>query len=85
MQCQRSVRQLPSRDVPRDKALETLRSFLATPGIKCQGNAADVLESYPGKGAGLADRLIRADLLKHTDRLVSFDKDFCRLPNVHAL
>jgi hypothetical protein len=33
----------------------------------------------------LADRLIRADLLKHTDRLVSFDKDFCRLPNVHAL
>lgn len=72
-------------DVPREKALETLRAFLATPGIQCQGNASDVLESYHGKGAGLTDRLIRADLLKHTDRLVSFDKDFCRLPNVHAL
>ena len=72
-------------DVPKKVALDTLRAFLCTPGIHGTGNAAGVLADYQGTGAGLVDRLILADLLVHADRLVSFDKDFCRLPGVHAL
>ena len=72
-------------DVPKALALATLQAFLATPGVLCRGLAPAELAAYDGKGAGSVDRLIRADLLKQTDRLVSFDKDFCRLPGVHAL
>ena len=72
-------------DVPKAQALAKLQAFLTTPGVLCRGHAPAVLVTYDGKGAGLVDRLIRADLLKQTDRLVSFDKDFCRLPGVHAL
>ncbi|MGI6099175.1 MAG: type II toxin-antitoxin system VapC family toxin [Lentisphaerae bacterium] len=71
-------------DVPKAQALARLQAFLTTPGVLCRGHAPAVLATYDGKGAGLVDRLIRADLLKQTDRLVSFDKDFCRLPGVHA-
>jgi predicted nucleic acid-binding protein len=72
-------------DVPKKEALGALRSLVATPGIHCQGHAVQVLAEYRGTGAGLSDRLIRADLLKHADRIVSFDKDFCRLPGVNAV
>ncbi|MDD5706576.1 MAG: hypothetical protein PHR35_11670 [Kiritimatiellae bacterium] len=71
--------------VPKGRALDTLRAFLATPGVRCQGNAPDVLASYHGTGAGLADRLILADLREQANHLVSFDRDFCRLPGVRAL
>ena len=72
-------------DVPKTQVLATLQAFLATPGVLCRGQAPAVLAACDGKGAGLIDRLIRADLLEQTDHLVSFDKDFCRLPGVHAL
>jgi len=72
-------------EVPKKTALDTLRALLNSPGIHATGSAPSVLADYQGTGAGLAERLIRSDLLKHTDRVVSFDKDFCRLPGVHAL
>lgn len=81
----RSRQQPPQAITNKKEALDTLRAFLRTPGIHCTGNASGVLADYQGTGAGLADRLIRADLLNHTDSLVSFDKDFCRLPGIHAL
>lgn len=72
-------------DVPRRRALDTLRDFLRSPGVRCTGHARDVVENDPGSGVGLVDRLIRADLLEHADRLVTFDKEFCRLDGVRAV
>jgi len=72
-------------DVPKRVALDTLRAFLGSSGVRCTGYAREILKGYRGTGAGLVDRLIRADLLTQTDRLVSFDKDFCRLEGVQAL
>ena len=72
--------------VPFKTAINTLRSFLETPGIHVTGHASAVLAEYNGEaGAGLVDRLIRADLLNHAGRLVTFDKDFRRLPGVTEL
>jgi predicted nucleic acid-binding protein len=72
-------------DVPKRVALDSLRSFLCSPGVRCTGYAGEILKEYRGLGAGLVDRLIRAELLAQAERLVSFDKDFCRLGGVQAL
>ena len=72
-------------DVPKRVALDTLRAFLSSPGVRCTGCAGEILKEYRGTGAGLVDRLTRANLLTQTDRLVSFDRDFCRLGGVQAL
>lgn len=44
-----------------------------------------VVMSYAGTGAGLVDRLIRADMLDHTYEVRTFDRDFARLENVELL
>ncbi len=41
--------------------------------------------SYQGSGAGLVDRLIRAELLEHTYEIRTFDRDFAKLENVEML
>ena len=41
--------------------------------------------SYTGTGAGLVDRLIRAEMLDHTYEVRTFDRDFAKLENVELL
>jgi len=72
-------------DIPPKTALDALRKFLTSPNVRCAGHATEMLAECRGTGAGLGDRLIRADLLDRVDRLVSFDKDFCRLAGVQTI
>ena len=44
-----------------------------------------VLMSYNGTGAGLVDRLIRADMLHHAYEIRTFDHDFAKQENVEFL
>ncbi len=71
--------------VPRKKAAKVLLDFLSSPMITPTGHALTVLSEYKGTGAGLIDRLIRSDLLDHAHEIVTFDKDFEKLPNISLL
>ncbi|MCK5543586.1 MAG: PIN domain-containing protein [Desulfobulbaceae bacterium] len=72
-------------EVPRKSAVKILLDFLSSPMITPTGHALTVLSEYKGTGAGLVDRLIRMDLLEHAHEIVTFDKDFAKLPNVCRL
>jgi len=72
-------------DVPKLKAVEALRDFLGSPMVTTTGHAMPVIMSYTGTGAGLVDRLIRADMLDHTYEVRTFDRDFAKLENVALL
>ena len=72
-------------DVPKPKALETLRGFLASPMITTTGHAMPILMSYTGTGPGLVDRLIRADLLDNTYEVRTFDRNFATMENVELI
>ncbi|MCK5783575.1 MAG: PIN domain-containing protein [Desulfobacterales bacterium] len=72
-------------EVPRKDAVKILLDFLSSPMITPTGYALTVLSEYRGSGAGLIDRLIRIDLLDHAHEIVTFDKDFAKLPNVFIL
>lgn len=72
-------------DVPKNKAVEALRGFLGSPMITTTGHAMPVIMSYPGTGAGLVDRLIRAEMLDHAYEVKTFDRDFAKLENVGLL
>lgn len=72
-------------EVPKLKVVEALREFLGSPMIMATGHAMPVVMSYSGTGAGLVDRLIRADLLNHTYEVRTFDHDFAKLESVKLL
>lgn len=72
-------------EVPRKIAVKILLEFLSSPMITPTGHALTVLSEYRGTGAGLIDRLIRMDLLDHAHEIVTFDKDFAKLPNISIL
>jgi predicted nucleic-acid-binding protein len=72
-------------DVPKPKALETLRKFLASPMITTTGHAMPILMSYTGTRPGLVDRLIRADLLDNTYEVRTFDRNFASMENVELI
>ena len=72
-------------EVPRKDAVKILLNFLSSPMITPTGHALTVLSEYRETGAGLIDRLIRMDLLDHAHEIVTFDKDFAKLPNVFIL
>ena len=67
--------------VPRKNAVKILLDFLSSPMITPTGHALTVLSEYKGTGAGFVDRLIRMDLLDHAQEIVTFDKNFAKLPN----
>lgn len=71
--------------VPEKKAVNFLFDFLSSPMITTTGHALTVLSEYKGAGPGLVDRLIRMDLLDHAHEIVTFDKDFAKLPNIRKL
>jgi predicted nucleic acid-binding protein len=72
-------------DVPKLKAVEALRDFLGSPMVTATGHAMPIIMSYTGTGAGLVDRLIRADMLDHAYEVRTFDRDFAKLDNVELL
>ncbi len=72
-------------DVPEKKAVKILLEFLSSPMITPSGQALTVLNEYKGTGAGFVDRLIRMDLLDHAHEIVTFDKNFAKLPSVTIL
>lgn len=72
-------------DVPEREVVRTLREFLASPMVTTTGHALSVLDTFTGRGAGFVDRLIRMDLLDSAHEVVTFDRDFARLPNVVRL
>lgn len=72
-------------DVPKLRAAAVLREFLSSPMVTTTGHAMRVVLSYTGTGAGLVDRLIRAELLDHAYEVKTFDRDFARLENVKLL
>ena len=71
--------------VPIINAVKILLDFLSSPMITPTGHALTVLREYKGTGAGLVDRLIRMDLLDHAHEILTFDKDFAKLPNICIL
>lgn len=72
--------------VPVPEALESLREFLATEGIVNTGQALPALQESLGSGPGFADRLIRRDYLQdNVQAVLTFDKKFSRLSNMHKL
>jgi predicted nucleic acid-binding protein len=72
-------------EVPKLRAVEALRDLLGSPMITTTGHALPVVMSYQGTGAGMVDRLIRAELLDHTYEIKTFDRDFAKLDNVVLL
>ena len=72
-------------EVPAKEAVDSLADFLASHMITPCGHALTVLQEYRGTGAGLVDRLIRMDLLDDVHEVVTFDKQFSRLPSVKKL
>ena len=72
-------------DVPKLEAIHSLRDFLYSPMITTTGHALSVLTTYKGKGVGLVDQLIRMDFLNFVYEIVTFDRNFARLPNVRRL
>jgi len=72
-------------EAPKAEAVKVLCEFISSPMIKASGHAKEVLSEYRGTGAGLADRMIRADYLKHTGKVVTFDADFAKLENVSRI
>ena len=72
-------------EVPEKNAVKILLDFLSSPMITPTGHALTVLSKYRGTGAGLVDHLIRMDLLDHAHEIVTFDKDFAKLPDIAIL
>ncbi len=72
-------------ETTKQEAVAALLKLLTSPMISTTGHAIAVLSEYRGTGAGLMDRLIRTDLLEQADEVVTFDKDFAKLPNVKIL
>lgn len=71
--------------VPEKKVVDTLQAMLSSPMITMTDHAVSVLSEYRGKGAGLVDRLIRMNILEQAHEVVTFDKEFARLQNVHLI
>ena len=72
-------------EVPEKNAVKILLDFLSSPMITPTGHALTVFSKYRGTGAGLVDHLIRMDLLDHAHEIVTFDKDFAKLPDIAIL
>jgi predicted nucleic-acid-binding protein len=72
-------------NVPVKEAAETLFDFLSSPPIQTRSHSLSVLKEYAGKGAGLADRLIRKEYLDYVSTVVTFDKKFGRLEDMKQL
>lgn len=72
-------------EVPLKKVVKILSDFLSSPMITPTGHVLTVLSEYKGKGAGFVDRLLRMDLLDQASEIVTFDKNFAKLPNICLL
>jgi len=72
-------------EVTKLEAIDALLKLLTAPMISTTGHAVSILNEYRGTGAGLMDRLIRMDFLEQAHEVITFDKDFARLPNVKRL
>ena len=73
--------------VPKDKALDLLRSFLSEDGITCTGAAAEVLKTPRLSNAkpGFVDRLIYAEGIGVAEEFLTFELATARLPHVTVL
>ena len=74
--------------VPKKDVLDALRGFLAAPGIRCPGEASQVLDTPRLETAkpGFVDRLIHRDYLRAgAVELVTFERSVARLPQVRVL
>jgi len=71
--------------VPVEEAVGCLTDFLSSEMVTGSGHALAVLKEYPWSGPGLADRLIRRDLLEHASIVLTFDKKFSHLSNMKKL
>ena len=67
------------------EAVDALLKLLTSPMISTTGHAVSILSEYQGTGAGLMDRLIRMNFLEQAHEVITFDKDFSKLPNVKRL
>lgn len=72
-------------EVPKAKAVQSLRQLLESPMIHSTGHALAILTEYKGTGAGFVDRLIRMSLLDDANEIITFDRSFSRLENVSML
>ena len=66
-------------------AVSSLLDLLTSPMMSPTGQAVEVLRDYRATGAGLMDRLIRADYLREADTVVTFDRHFAKLSQVTRL
>jgi predicted nucleic-acid-binding protein len=66
-------------------AVAALLDLLTSPMISPTGQSVKVLRDYKATGAGLMDRLIRADYLREADTVVTFDRHFSKLSQVTLL
>jgi predicted nucleic-acid-binding protein len=71
--------------VPIKKTVKILFDFLSSPMITPTGNVLTVLSEYKATGPGFVDRLLRMDLLDQASEIVTFDKNFAKLPNICLL
>lgn len=75
--------------VPHPEAVRALDALLADPRLRATGAARTALRDAAAAsaraGPGLMDRLVLADAVREGLRLVTFDRDFARLPNAELL
>ncbi len=72
-------------EINKSEAIEALLKLLTSPMISTTGHAVSILSEYRGTGAGLMDRLIRMNFLEQAHEVITFDKNFAKLPNVKHL
>ena len=72
-------------EATKEEAINALLKLLSSPMISTSGHAVSILSEYRGIGAGLMDRLIRMNFLEVAHEVITFDKDFAKLPNVTRL
>lgn len=74
-------------DVPKAKALKTLRDFLSSGEIDSLGIAADILKApdLAKLNPGFVDRLVHAEYRKQCGEMFSFEKAARKLPGVSVL
>ncbi len=72
-------------EATKEEAINALLKLLSSPMISTSGHAVSILNEYRGTGADLMDRLIRINFLEVAHEVITFDKDFSKLPNVTRL
>ena len=74
-------------DLPKAKALDTLRSFLESDEIECLGVADSVLEQpdLANSNPGFVDRLIHGEYAESCEGMATFEKSARKLANTQIL